>query len=90
MSGGGPGIGGGPGGKGSRGSENEGRHGRIASAVEADARWRTEVAAGPSEAGAGAASGNVAEPTNLSRLKSGRSPFYKDNPANALKTEQIR
>jgi hypothetical protein len=32
----------------------------------------------------------VAAPANLSRLKSARSPFYKGNPANALKTEQIR
>ena len=34
--------------------------------------------------------GYVAAPANLSRLKSARSLFYKDNPANALKTEQLR
>ena len=38
----------------------------------------------------GARGAGVAAPTNLSRLKSARSTFYKDNPANALKTEQIR
>jgi hypothetical protein len=32
----------------------------------------------------------VAEPPNLSWLKSVWSPFYKDNPANAPETEQIR
>jgi len=34
--------------------------------------------------------GIVAEPPNLSWLKSVWSPFYKDNPANAPETEQIR
>ena len=38
----------------------------------------------------GARGAGVAAPTNLSRLKSARSPFYKGNLANALKTEQIR
>ena len=33
--------------------------------------------------------GAVAELSNLFKLKSTWSPFYKDNPANAPKTEQI-